>query len=42
MYHGIMIQVKGLDGERISKVRQCTRSQSWRSEDGWNDRVWVK
>jgi hypothetical protein len=30
IYHGIKVQVEGLDGERISEMCQCTGSQSWR------------
>jgi hypothetical protein len=42
IYHRIKIQVQGLDGERISQMCRCTRSQSWRGGDGPNDWVWVK
>jgi len=42
IYHGIKIRVKGLDGERISQMRQCTGSQSCRVGDRRNDWVWVK
>jgi len=41
-YHGINVQVEGLDGERISQMCRCTGSQGWRGGDGRNDRVWVK
>jgi hypothetical protein len=30
IYHGIMVQVEGLDGECISQRCRCTGSQSWR------------
>jgi len=42
IYHGIEVQVMGLDGERISQMCQCTGSQSWRWGDRQNDWVWVK
>jgi hypothetical protein len=42
IYHGIKVQVEGLDGERISQMCRCTGSQSWRRGDRWNDWVWVK
>jgi hypothetical protein len=42
IYHGIMVQVEGLDGERISQIYQCTGSQSWRGGYRQNDWVWVK
>jgi len=42
IYHGIQIQVEGLDGELICQMCRCTGSQSWRGGDRWNDRVWVK
>jgi hypothetical protein len=42
IYHGIKIQVKGLDGECISQICRCTGSQSWRRWDRQNDWVWVK
>jgi hypothetical protein len=42
IYHGIKIQVEGLDGERISQISRCTGSQSWRGGDRRNDWVWVK
>jgi len=42
IYHGIKIQVEGLDGERISQLCWCTGSQSWRGGDRRNDWVWVK
>jgi len=29
IYHGIKVQVEGLDGERISQMCRCTESQSW-------------
>jgi hypothetical protein len=33
IYHGIKVQVEGLDGERISQMRRCTGSPSWRGRD---------
>jgi hypothetical protein len=42
VYDGIMVQVEGLDGERISQICRCTGRQSWREGDRRNDRVWVK
>jgi len=42
IYHGIKVQVEGLDGERISQMCWCTGSQSWRGGDRWNDQLWVK
>jgi len=37
IYHGIKVQVEGLDGERISQMCRCTGSQSWRGGDRRND-----
>jgi len=42
IYHGIKVQVEGLDGERISQMCRCTGSQSWRRGARRNDWVWVK
>jgi len=42
IYHGIKVQVEGLDGERISQMCRCTGSQSWRGGARRNDWVWVK
>jgi len=42
IYHGIQVQVEGLDGERISQMCRCTGSQSSDGGDRWNDWVWVK
>jgi len=42
IYHGIKVQVEGLDGERISQMCRCTGSQCWRGGDRRNDWVWVK
>jgi len=42
MYHGIMVQVEGLEREPISQICRCTGSQSWHGGDQWNDWVWVK
>jgi hypothetical protein len=33
IYHGIKVQVEGLEGERISQMCQCTGSQSGRGGD---------
>jgi hypothetical protein len=41
IYHGIEVQVEGLDGEHISQMCRCTESQSWRGGDRQNDWVWV-
>jgi len=41
IYHGITVQVKGLQGERISQMCRCTGSQSWCRGDRRNDWVWV-
>jgi len=40
--HGIKVQVEGLEGERISQIRRCTGSQSWRGGARQNDWGWVK
>jgi len=42
IYHGIKVQVDGLECERISQIHQRTGSQSWRRGDRRNDWVWVK
>jgi hypothetical protein len=42
IYHGIKVQVEGLEGERISQMCRCIGSQSWRRGDRRNDWVWVK
>ena len=42
IYHGINIQVEGVDGERISQMCRRIRSQSWRGGNRWNNSVWVK
>jgi len=42
IYHGIKVQVEGLDGERISQMCRCTGSQSWCGGDRRNDWIWVK
>jgi len=42
IYHGIKVQVEGLDGERISQMCRWTGSQSGRGGDRRNDWVWVK
>jgi len=42
IYHGIKVQVEGLDSEQLSQMCQCTGSQSWRGGDWRNDWVWVK
>jgi hypothetical protein len=40
--HSIKVQVVGLDGECISQLCQCTRSQSWPRGDRRNNSVQVK
>jgi hypothetical protein len=42
IYHGIEVQVEGLEGERISQMCRCIESQSWCGGDRLNDCVWVK
>jgi len=42
IYHGIQVQVEGLDDERIPQMCRCTGSQSWHRGDRRNDWVWVK
>jgi len=42
IYHGIKVQVEGLDGECIFQMCRCTGSPSWCGGDGWKDWVWVK
>ena len=42
IYHGIDVQVEGLQGEHISEICQCTGSQSWRGGDRRNNWVWLK
>jgi len=42
IYHGVKVQVEGLDGTCISLMCRCTGSQSWRGGDGPNDWVWVQ
>jgi hypothetical protein len=42
IYHGINVQVAGLEGERISQMCWCTGSQSWGGGHQQNDWVWVK
>jgi hypothetical protein len=42
MYHGITVQVKGVEGERISEMCRCTGRQCWFGGDQPNDWVWVK
>jgi len=41
-YHGIKVQVEGLDGERISQMYRSTGSESWPGGDQQNHSVWVK
>jgi hypothetical protein len=41
-FHGIMVEVDGLEGEHILQLYRCTRSQSWHGGDRGNDGVWVK
>jgi hypothetical protein len=42
IYHGIKVQVEGLEGERISQMCRCTGSQSWHGGGRRNNWVWVK
>jgi len=42
IYHGIKVQVEGLDGEPISEMCRYTGSQSRRGGDRRNNWVWVK
>jgi hypothetical protein len=42
IYHGIKVQVEGLEGERISPICRCTGSESWCGGPRRNDCVWVK
>jgi len=42
IYHGIKVQVEGLEGEHIPQMWWCTGSQSWRGGDRRNDWGWVK
>jgi hypothetical protein len=37
IYHGIKVQVEGLEGETISQMCRCKGSQSWRGEDRRNN-----
>jgi len=39
-YHGILVQVEGLDGEQISQMCRCTGSLSWCGGDQWINWVW--
>jgi hypothetical protein len=41
-YHGIKVQVEGLEGEHISQMCRCTESLSWCRGDRGNNSVWVK
>jgi hypothetical protein len=41
IYHGIEVQVEGLDGEHISQMCRCTGRQTWRGGDQQNDCLWV-
>jgi hypothetical protein len=41
IYHGIKVEVEGLDGECISQMCQCTGSQTWCRGDRQNDWAWV-
>jgi hypothetical protein len=40
IYHGMKVQVEGLEGECISQICRCTESQSWHGGDRQNDCVW--
>jgi len=41
-YHGIKVQVEGLDGEHVSQICRSTGSQSWHGGDRRNEWVLVK
>ena len=41
VYHGIKVQVEGVDGERIAQMCWWTGSQSWRGGDRRNNWTWV-
>jgi len=42
IYHGLKVQVEGLEGEHMSQMCRCTGSQSWRGGDRRNQWVWIK
>jgi len=42
IYHGIKVQVEGLEGERISQICRCRRCRSWCEGDRQNDWVLVQ
>jgi len=42
IYHGIMLQVEGLEGEGISQMCRYKRSQSCCEGDRQSDLVWIK
>jgi len=42
IYHGIKVQVEGLEAKRISQMSRCTGSQTRGGGDRWIDWVWVK
>ena len=42
IYHGINVQVEGIETERTSQMCRCTGSLSWHGGDRWNDGVWVQ
>jgi len=37
IYHGIKVQVGGLEDEHISQMCRCTGRKSWRGGDQWKD-----
>ena len=41
IFHGIKVQVEGLEGESISQICWCAESQRWRRGDRHYDWVWV-
>jgi len=41
LYHGIKLQLEGLEGECISQMYWYTGSQSWGKGDQLNDWVWI-
>jgi len=42
IYHGIKVQVEGLEGECKSQICRCTGNQSCHRWDWWNDWSWVR
>jgi len=42
IYHGIKVQLEGLEGKYIPQICRYTSSQSWHGENRQNDWLWVK